>query len=178
MFEGHRGWLRVDPCARCLGHPASWGAVPRPYPSPPRPPAACGGVIGPGTRSPFPTTVRARACVLGGFHCRRVFLRGERRPSGCNGLVRGGEAFDPSRTAEPLVYLLSPLPCEQKRLHWPRNPPLAQPRSPGSAGLSLRRRGTARRGCGRRFLLGRETRPAGREPALIGGSLVPLPGAY
>lgn len=146
-----------------------------PLPSPT--PRGLWGCDRPGDTLPFPTTVRARACVLGGFHCRRVFLRGERRPSGCNGLVRGGEAFDPSRTAEPLVYLLSPLPCEQKRLHWPRNPPLAQPRSPGSAGLSLRRRGTARRGCGRRFLLGRETRPAGREPALIGGSLVPLPGA-
>ena len=72
---------------------------------------------------------------------RRVSLRGERRRSRCNGLVRGGEAFGSSRTAEPLFYLLSPLPCEQKRLHWPRNPPLSQARSPGSAGLSLCRRG-------------------------------------
>lgn len=108
-----------------------------PVPTPPSPSsAACGGVIGPGTRSPFPTTVRARACVClrWGSMYRRVFLSGERRRSGCNGFVRGGEAFGPSRTAEPLFYLLSPLPCEQKWLHWPRNPPSPRPGPRGVRG--------------------------------------------
>lgn len=62
-------------------------------------------------------------------------------PDGCScaGSGSAGRAmsctwglFGPSRTAELLFYLLSPLLCEQW-LHWPRNPP-SQARSPESRG--------------------------------------------
>lgn len=149
-----------------------------PVPTPPSPsPAACGGVIRPGTRSPFPTTVRARACVLGGVPC----------IDGCSCAGSGaGRAVTGLYVGEKHLARVGQLSCSfiycllccvnRSGCTGPGTRPLPGP-VPGEPGLSLRRRGTARRGCGRRFLLGRETRPAGREPALIGGSLVPLPGA-
>lgn len=110
--------------------------MPRPYPSLPES-RGLWGCDPPGYTLPFShNSARARVCLRWGSMYRRVFLRGERRRSCCNGFVRGGEAFGPSRTAEPLFYLLSPLLCEQKWLHWPRNPPSPRPGPRGAGAVT------------------------------------------
>lgn len=110
-------------------------------------------------------------CVCWGFLVLRGVLVRVLAPVGVWRAVRGG-VVGLRWTADPLFHLFY-LPYEQKRLHFPGNLPLLPAWSPGSAGLSPRLgtegRAVAFPAPGAR--LGRQ------EPALIGGSLAPLPSA-